>query len=175
MQKIPKMSKVLDLFKKVVVEEGWNFDELPNPMGGLETIVFGLKANYRKMMVEVTDEPAEERVMVRCRMHDKLPDEKLNKAFSLMNTMNLARWFTRLAVDTDDNELVYSRPMCYTGLRMTLKAASEMLFHAIEVADCDTEWLYKELEKQGDDDDDDSTGGITVSTVFRWNTPRGDN
>ncbi len=168
------MSKVLDLFKKVVLDQGWAYDELPNTMGGLETIVFGLKGTYRKMMVEVADEPDEERVMIRCRMHDKLPDEKLNKAFSLMNKMNLARWFTRLAIDTDDNELVYSRPLSYTSLRMTLKAAGHMLYHAIEVADCDTEWLYKELEKLSDDDDD-SGESITVSTVFRWHTPRGDN
>lgn len=167
------MSKVLELFKKVVSGEGWSFDEIPDVGHGLETIVFGLSANYRKMLVEITDEPTEKRVMVRCRMHDNVPDEKLDRVFSLMNTMNLTRWFTRLSVDMDKNELVFSRPLSYDSLRMTQKAADGMLLHAIEVADCDTEWLFKELAKTTDA----AAGEVefSVTTRFGWKSPRNDN
>lgn len=190
------MSKMLDIFKQVIDSRGWHYDTGSDPEDGTETIAFGLKCEYNSMFVVITDQPEEERLMIRCRMKDHVPEKLYALALGIINEMNYHRWITRASIDSDDRELTFSHTLLYTGVRFSRKAAESILDRAVEVADFETHCFFGTLEKaarkvgmSGDaasarmaDDNGDSgwlsdtdDGGVTVEVGFHWSGNRSDN
>ena len=189
------MSKMLDIFKQVIDSRGWQYDTGSDPEDNTEMIAFGLKCEYNSMFVVITDQPEEERLMIRCRLKDHVPEKQYALALGLINDMNYHRWITRASIDRDDCELVFSHTVLYAGLRFTRKAAESTLDRAIEVADFETHNFFEVLGKaarkagispetasapmaDGSGDDSwlsDTDDDVAVEVCFRWSGSRSDN
>lgn len=165
------MGKISDHIKRVLEKNDLHFDTRQNEEDSLTTFIFGIKGDNIHMRVNIVADEDGERYMIRCYPDWYVPKDRRADILSLLNSMNVSRWLTRVGLDPEDGELAYVWTVLCKGSILSEETTENYIYATINMADDETTEVLKAVYGGGYPATSDKESG---EGMLPW-TPRSDN